>query len=118
MNALAKKRQELIREIEAQRESRVITYVLSDRRGAQAQIAEDVVRPMYDHLRAIGKTKRVDLFLHSLGGHTEVPWRIVTMIREMAEEFFVLIPYKAHSAATMIALGADGIVMVKTGVRN
>ena len=115
MDKAAKHRLELIRAIEKKRESRVVTYVLSDRRGAQAQIAEDAVRPMYDHLRAIGTTKRIDLFLYSIGGHTEVPWRIATMIRELASEFFVLIPYKAHSAATLISIGADGIVMGPKG---
>ena len=33
------------------------------------------------------------------------------MIREYCEKFSVLIPYRAHSAATMISLGADEIVM-------
>ncbi len=40
-----------------------------------------------------------------------VPWRLVSMIREHCDKFSVLIPYKAHSAATMISLGADEIVM-------
>ena len=40
-----------------------------------------------------------------------VPWRLVSMIREYCDKFSVLIPYKAHSAATMISLGADEIVM-------
>ena len=40
-----------------------------------------------------------------------VPWRLVSMIREYCDKFSVLIPYKAHSAATMVALGADEIVM-------
>jgi len=40
-----------------------------------------------------------------------VPWRLVSMIREYCNKFSVLVPYKAHSAATMIALGADEIVM-------
>jgi ClpP class serine protease len=40
-----------------------------------------------------------------------VPWRLVSMIREFCESFAVLVPYKAHSAATMVALGADEIVM-------
>jgi hypothetical protein len=35
------------------------------------------------------------------------------MIREFCSEFSVLIPYKAHSAGTMVALGADRIVMGK-----
>ena len=33
------------------------------------------------------------------------------MIREYCDTFSVLVPYKARSAATMIALGADEIVM-------
>ena len=40
-----------------------------------------------------------------------VPWRLVSMIREYCDKFSVLAPYKAHSSATMIALGADEIVM-------
>jgi len=35
------------------------------------------------------------------------------MIREFCSEFSVLVPYKAHSACTMVALGADRIIMGK-----
>jgi len=111
----AKERSELIAALERERKSKVLTYFLSDRRGSAAQIAEDAVRPMYDHLRAMGKATKVDLFLYSVGGHTDVPWRIVSMIREVSRSFSVLVPYKAHSAATMIALGADEIVMGPKG---
>jgi len=111
----AQRRCDIISAIESERSTKVITYVLSDRRGSQAQIAEDAVRPMYDHLRSLGDGKKIDLFLYSVGGHTEVPWRIVTMVRECAEEFSVLIPYKALSAATLIALGADQIIMGRKG---
>ncbi len=106
---------ELIKQIEADRGSRVITYFLSDRSGANAQIGPDAVRPMYDHLRAIARSDKIDLFLYSTGGQIEVPWRLVTMIREFTDEFNVLIPYKAMSAATLIALGADNIIMGKKG---
>lgn len=37
------------------------------------------------------------------------------MLREYGSEINVLVPYKAHSAATLIALGADHIVMGKKG---
>ena len=108
-------RLKLIESIQEHRRSKLITYFLGDRSGAHAQIAEDAVRPMYDHLRAIGPTQKIDLFLYSVGGLTDVPWRIVTMIREFGNEVAVLIPYKALSAATMIALGADEIVMGRKG---
>ena len=108
----------LIRAIEEARNSKLISYVMGDRPGVPAaQIGEDAVRPMYDHLRSIAQppTQRIDLFLYSRGGSVEVPWRIVSMFREHCDEFNVLIPYKAHSAATMIALGADHIIMGRKG---
>lgn len=102
---------ELIQKLERIRESRILTYVCSDRQGAAANIGDDAVRPMYDLVRAIGKTKKLDLFLYSRGGAVEVPWRIVTMLREYCDELGTLIPYRAQSAATLIALGCDRLVM-------
>jgi len=102
----------LIQQIEGLRNSRVITYLTSDRQGpVNARIAGDVIPVISRQLRTIGKTPNIDLFLHSTGGDTMVPWRLVSMIREYCDKFSVLIPYKAHSAATMIALGADEILM-------
>ncbi|MBI2623492.1 MAG: hypothetical protein HYW65_02860 [Candidatus Liptonbacteria bacterium] len=105
-------KKQLIQQIQGLRNSRVITYVTSDRTGpVNARIAMDVIPVVSKQLRAIGKTQNIDLFLYSAGGDTMVPWRIVSMIREYCEKFSVLVPYKAHSAATMIALGADEIAM-------
>jgi hypothetical protein len=101
-----------IRQIEGLRESRVIAYLTSDRQGPfNARIAMDVIPFISKQLQSIGKIKNIDLFLYSTGGDTMVPWRLVSMIREYCDKFSVLIPYKAHSSATMIALGADEIVM-------
>jgi hypothetical protein len=78
-------------------------------------VAEDVIRIFYDHLRAIGKVDQIDLFLYSRGGDTMVPWPLVNLIREYCEKFAVLVPFRAHSAATQIALGANEIVMTSVG---
>lgn len=105
-------RSDLIKKIESARGSRVITYLTSDRQGPiNAKIAMDIIPMVSRQLRAIGKSPKIDLFLYSTGGDTMVPWRLVSMIREYCDQFSVLIPYKAHSAATMISLGADEIVM-------
>ena len=108
-------RLDLIGKIEKLRGSRVLVYFTGDWQPIGSRIAEDAVRPLYKHLLALGdadsETSKIDLFLYSRGGDVSVPWRIVTMIREFCGEFCVLIPYKAHSAATMISLGADRIVM-------
>jgi len=103
---------DLIKKIEEKRNSRVITYLTSDRKGPiNARIAMDVIPVISNQLRKLGKTDRIDLFLYSTGGDTMVPWRLVSMMREYCDKFSVLVSYKAHSAATMIALGADEILM-------
>ena len=107
----------IIKKLEEIRESKVIVYFTGDREPYfKTQIGEDAVRPLYDHLLKLDfetEKKRIDLFLYSLGGDVSVPWRIVSMIREFCDEFNVLIPYRAHSGATLISLGADHIIMGK-----
>jgi len=108
----------LIEKIEQIRNSRIIVYFTGDRRPFGAQIAEDAVRPLYDHLLNLEfnnniDQRRIDLFLYSRGGDVSVPWRIVSMIREFCSEFNILIPYRAQSAATLLSMGADNILMGK-----
>lgn len=105
------RRHELIRKIEAARKSRVLVYVCSDRPGLSTQLGEDAIRPMYDVVRRLGAVDRLDLFLYSRGGAVEVPWRIVSMLREHCKWLGALIPFRAYSAATLIAMGCDEIVM-------
>jgi uncharacterized protein YbgA (DUF1722 family) len=103
---------DLIQKIEEKRDSKVIAYLTSDRQGPiNAKIAMDVIPHISNQLRNIGRVEKIDLFLYSTGGDTMVPWRLVSMIREYCDVFSVLIPYKAHSAATMVSIGADEIVM-------
>jgi len=107
---------ELIEKIEQKRQSKVIVYFIGDRHPFGARIAEDAVRPLYDHLLNLefeGDKRRIDVFLYSRGGDVSVPWRIVSMIREFCDEFNVLIPYRAQSAATLLSMGADNIIMGK-----
>jgi len=110
-------RVKIIQELEKKRGSKVIAYVTSDRANLGAQIAPDVISIIHNHILALGKTDdiKLDLFIYSRGGQSDVPWAIVSMFREYARKgsFSVLIPYRAHSAATVISLGADEIIMTK-----
>jgi hypothetical protein len=111
------RRLELIEEIQEKRKSHVIAYVLSDRTGAEGSISPDAVGEMYrllSELKPLGR-KPLDLFLFAHRGDTNVPWQMAAMIREMLDLFNVIVPYKAHGAATMIALGADTIIMSERG---
>lgn len=108
-------RQRLIKRIEKQRKSRIVCYITSTRKGLEVQMAMDAVRKVYEHIRD-WKDENIDLFLHSNGGDGTVPWRLVTLIREHAKRFSVLVPHRAFSAATLTALGADSVVMHPMGM--
>jgi len=60
-------------------------------------------------------TKSVDLLLESTGGDGLVAWRMMSLLRARVKKVNVIIPYSAFSAATMLALGGDEIVMGKYG---
>ncbi|MGD2126128.1 MAG: hypothetical protein PVG99_08620 [Desulfobacteraceae bacterium] len=112
------KRLELIEWIQEKRNSYVITYILSDRPNVEGNISPDAVREMYNllcELKPFDKKKELDLFICARRGDNAVPWQIAGMIRELFSRFNVIVPYKAHSAATMIALGADKIIMGERG---
>ena len=93
----------------------VLVYFTADSPVMGGNISEDALRPMFDHLRSFGRKKRLVLYLYSRGGAMEAPWKVIAMLREFCEELHVIVPYKAHSAATMIAIGADRIHMTKKG---
>jgi hypothetical protein len=104
-------RKALIERIEQMRGTRVITYVTGDRHPWGAQIGNDAIRPLYAHLRQLQSVQALDLFIYSRGGDIDVPWRIATGLRGTAVEWTALVPFRANSAATLLALGADEIVM-------
>lgn len=111
------KREVIIKELQKERGSKIIAYIVSTRQGVNFQIADDAVRIIYDHLKKLDvkSNEKIDLFLHSFGGLGVVPWKLVNLVREFSKDFEVLVPYKAYSAATMIALGANKIVMHRMG---
>jgi Serine dehydrogenase proteinase len=106
-------RLKIISEIEELRQSKVIAYLTSLRPNLGAAMAEDAVRVIFDHLLLLPERPipKLDIFLCSNGGSGVLPWRLVSLFREFATQIGVLIPYRAYSAATMVALGADEIVM-------
>lgn len=77
----------------------------------------DAIRFVYEHLRRLSqRPETISLFLHSNGGEGTVPWKLVTLIREYCDRFRVVVPYRAFSAATLTALGADEIYMHPMGM--
>jgi hypothetical protein len=110
-----KNRMKLIKEIQEKRNSHLVIYITGDRRGLETKIATDVFPMFHKHLTQIENQKRIDLFLYSPGGVTIAGYAFVNLFREFCDEFNVIIPFKALSCATLIALGANEIVMTKMG---
>lgn len=102
----------LIQKVERIRRSRVLVYWTSP----LAKMADGSVPSLYDQLEAIGDVEQLDLVLHTGGGDVEIPWRMVSLIREFAERFCVIVPHRAASAGTLLAMGADEIVMTRFAV--
>jgi hypothetical protein len=105
----------LLRELEQIRDSKIICYIGADRQSISTRIAPDIIPVFYKHLVSLGPIKKLDLFLFTKGGDVLTALRLVDLIYEFTDQFSLLIPYKAYSAGTLIALGASEILMNKTG---
>ena len=55
--------------------------------------------------------KKIDVILHSPGGSPEATERIVGLLRSRFDEVTFLIPHSAYSAATMLALSGNDIIL-------
>jgi len=106
-------RQAIIRQIENETGSRLICYVTGDRQRLETRIAGDTLPLIYDHLRGIIGAKRINLFLYTVGGDALAGWAIVSLVREFCDKLGVIIPFRALSCGTLIALGADELIMAK-----
>jgi hypothetical protein len=106
----------LIEKLEEKLHSPVICYVITDRENIPPyMIGDDDIRIMHNHFEAVGMKDQINLFLYTRGGAVMPAFRIVRIMRDYCKIFKVLVPYRAHSAGTQIALGADEIIMGKMG---
>lgn len=101
----------LISDMESIRDTRVLSLVLGDRRGHETRIAGDLLPLAYEHLRGFGHVRQIDLFLYTPGGDTLAGWGLVNLIREYCDRFAVIVPFRCLSTGTLIALGADEMIL-------
>ena len=95
------------------RNSKIIVYVTGDRQNLQTQIAQDAVSLIGNLLDEYNGSKKISLFIYTLGGDTLAAWTLVNLLREFCDELEIIIPAKCQSSGTLICLGADNIVMTK-----
>ena len=101
----AEERVSLIERLEQLRNSKVIVYF------SYTPLDDSILIPLYRQLKEIGHTRKIDLILHSYGGAVDTPYKVVSLIREFCDEFAVIVPFVAKSAASMLVLGSDEVVI-------
>jgi hypothetical protein len=104
---LFNKTQTLIAEINALLGGTLITY-WNNPRGSVCH--SDAVA-LYEILEKLGEQETLYLFIKSHGGTGQAALRVVSLLRQHCQRVVVLAPLECASAATMIALGANEILM-------
>jgi len=106
-------RKVLYEQLEAKLNSKLLVYVTSDRIGFEAGIGSDVIDIFINQLDKMGIVDKISLYLYTRGGDTAAAWNIINLLRQYCETLQVVIPHKAHSAGTLISIGANSIIMTK-----
>lgn len=106
-------RAQLLDQLQNELKSPVLSYVTGDRAGLGTQIASDQLVLFPRHLAALQQHDQLNLVLYTRGGETSAAWPIMSFLREHCRHLRVLVPFHAHSAGTLLALGADEIAMTK-----
>jgi hypothetical protein len=112
LNAERYHRQELIRSIQVQSQCPLICYVA----GKAAAIERDDVVGFVDLLHNVPKDANLDLLLHTPGGDIDAAEKLITIVQTSVGvgRLRVIVPDFAKSAGTLMALGADTIIMSDT----
>jgi ClpP class serine protease len=104
---------ESIKKIEKLTHRPLIIYAANTRRGGfnvPNTIDDSDITGFSDLIEGIN-AKEIDILLHSPGGSAEATERIVNLIRSNFSEVRFFVPNSAYSAATMLALCGDEILM-------
>lgn len=101
---------QLLQTLEQERSSTVVLYILSDAKQLESSDSLWLYRALQRTL-ATTPTKKLDVVLHSGGGVVSAAHKIAKLFRHYSKELSLLITYKARSAATLLCLGADHLVM-------
>lgn len=104
---------ELYKQIEAERQSKLIVYITGDKPGMETQISHEIHDLFVNHLDKFNLPPKITLYLYTRGGDTMAAWGLINLLKQFCQEYEVILPSKARSSGTMISLGASKIIMTK-----
>jgi hypothetical protein len=96
-----------VRALEKQRSSRIWCMM----HIRKSHICGPTMWSLYAGRPITGKGKKIEILLHSGGGHPDIAYAAMKFFRRRFEEVNVIVPLIAKSAATLMCLGADKIFM-------
>ena len=67
------------------------------------------------YLKNGGDSDKIDFVINSPGGLADEAYRIIRTLRDNFEEVNIIVPFWAKSAATLLSLGGNNIIMDKFG---
>lgn len=103
-------RQQLIRDIEALTNRRLIVY-FANRFTAGSDINDDDPIYITELLNDVGRTDAVDLMIETNGGKTDSTEAIISILQNRIADLRVIVANAAKSNGTLICLAANSIVM-------
>ena len=109
VHAIRYQRQHLIREIQETTNTALLCYV----GGAGTSVSRDDAVFFGDLLHNVPRGKPIDLLLHTGGGDIDAAEKLMSMLSDAAgtAPLRVIVPDYAKSAGTLMALGANLIIM-------
>ncbi len=104
---LFQKTQDAIGRIQRHVDGTLLTYWMSP----SGSVCDNDVMALHEVLETVKPKGRITLFVKSDGGSGMASLRMVHLLRTYAKRLTVIAPLNCASAATMLALGADSILM-------
>lgn len=104
--------QNRIESLEKERDSRIWCMV---HHSGNAHICGPMMRAIYQGRPVAGHGQKLEILLHSPGGHPDYAYQAMKFFRRRFKEVNVIVPIRAKSAATLMCLGADKIYMGEFG---
>jgi hypothetical protein len=92
-----------IAEIERRRRSRLLVFAASN-------LETDLLPALYDTLREIGLTERLDVLLHCHGGEVTAARAIALLLHQFTGHLSFIVPERCTSSGTILALCGHEIV--------
>jgi hypothetical protein len=81
--------------------------------GKYSEIEEDVRKAIFDARAQLPSTGSVGVLVESPGGSAKSAYQIATIFKRQCNGFTAIVPNEAKSAATLLVLGADTLILNK-----